>query len=105
MRLRKMNPLTYANAILTIIAGLLAFIAYHLHTHRPFTQAEYHALAKAKNIEALKARIGMAPYFNIWESENAIEVKGDVDVHGEVTVNGEIDVGSVSGTVDVRIER
>ncbi|WP_198971573.1 hypothetical protein [Xylophilus sp. ASV27] len=63
----------YTNFLLTVIAGLLALVAYELHLHRPVTLDELSGLSG----EALEARRAQIPLVRVDGLDTDDESDGD----------------------------
>lgn len=90
-----MKPLTYTNALLSLIAALLALIAWQQYDQRPVTKAEIISLMEAGKAEQAQVRKLHAPYVEV----RGVEALVAVDVHGSITVD------QISETVQVEVVR
>lgn len=78
----------YTKIVLTVIAGLLAHIAYTLHQYRPVVSADFEALARIEDHDDRTAA-----------AKALLQRRHMIYVH-----DGRITIDRVDDTVDVRIE-
>ncbi len=82
-----MKSIKYSDCILTVIAALLAVVAWQQHTQRPITQQELVELAKAGDPDRYYARQMQMPYVEV----RTIRESVDVSVNGSVTVEAVVE--------------
>lgn len=105
-----MNSQTYTNAILSLIAGLLCFIAWQQYEQRPVTVRDIRELSAQGDADRLQQMKYRLPLVHVHGGTIDVEVQSPItisDVESPITISNvesPITVNDVLDTVTVRIE-